>query len=286
LSDNKLLVNVYDRYFFGAPSCVKGKTPTLVNIVHRQPDFDGISLYVDVCMYEEARESNSKYKIGWLLEARGLHPGDYERATEALQWLDFIITYDSELLKKPGFVSYIKGGIWIPREQWGLHEKTKLCSMLYGAKTQPMPGYPLRHQVAEIARQHGVDVYYETGRTVAAKLAAIKDYAFTIVIDACRIDNAFAENLLDPIMLGCVPIHWGAPNIGEFLDKCGIISLSDISQVENILQNLTMGRHNLLRPILWENLERARNWEITEDWISLNILLPFLDGKINYQHHP
>jgi hypothetical protein len=286
LPDNKIRVNVYDRYFFGAPSCVKGKIPELVELVFRQPDFGGISLYVDVCMYEEARESNSKYKIGWLLEARGLHPGDYDRAPEALEWLDFIITYDAELLRLPGFIPYTKGGIWIPKSEWGFPTKTKLCSMLYGAKTQPMPGYPLRHQVAEIARQHGVDVYYETGRTVEAKLAAIKDYAFTIAIDACRQDNCFSENLLDPIMLGCVPIHWGAPNIGEFLETCGILSLDEAVQLESILPNLTIELYNEMIPCLRANQNTAKRWGITEDWITANILQPLLEGKANYRCRP
>lgn len=279
-----LELNVYDRYFFGAPSCVKDKTPKLCKLVYRQSDFDGISLFVDVCMYEEAREAKSKYKVGWLLEARGLHPGDYERAVEALQWLDFIVTFDEELLKLPGFVKYTKGGIWIPRENWGFYPKTHFCSMLYGAKTTPMPGYPLRHKVAELAVKHGAHLYYEIGRTSDAKLRAMRDYAFTIAIDACAQPNCFSENLLDPIMVGCVPIHWGAPNIGEYLYECGFIHLNGVEDIETILSNLKpnwMEIYNSMLPYLRANQNLASQLEVTEDWMTEHVFLPFLSGNLD-----
>jgi hypothetical protein len=281
-SSSKLKVNVFDRYFFGAPSCVKGKVPELVEFVFRQQDYDGITLFVDACMYEEAEHVNSRYKVGWLLEARGLHIGDYERACKLINRLDFILTYDAELLRNAGFVPYVKGGIWIPRGLWGTPPKRKFCSMLYGAKTVPMEGYKVRHEVAEIAKSFGVDLFYEIGRDADAKVRALSEYAFTIVVDACRQDNCFSENLLDPIMLGCVPIHWGALNIGEFLNPCGIIQVNGVAEVSSVLETLTKRPYQQVYqqhlPHLIENQKKAAQWEITEDYMARRILLPFLAG--------
>jgi hypothetical protein len=275
-------INVFDRYFFGAPSCVLVKTPKEVKYVFRQQGHNRINLFIDVCMYEEAREerySDSKYRIGLLYEPKGLHPGDYERAPEALKWLDFIITSDAELLKIPGFVKYSPGGIWVPQYAWGFPKKTKMCSFLYGAKVVPMEGYKIRHQIVPIAKEYGVDLFYEIGRSGEAKIQSMRDYRFTIIVEPCRELNWFGTHLLDPIMLGCVPIYWGCPNIEEFMETCGILSFVDLAQLRSILLNLTRKLYNEIIPCLQANQNTSKQWEITEDWIALNILNHLDDYK-------
>ena len=59
-------------------------------MVYARRDWPGLTIYVDSCMSEAGRW-RSKYKAGWLLEGRGLHPGDYENSRAWLKDLDFII---------------------------------------------------------------------------------------------------------------------------------------------------------------------------------------------------
>jgi hypothetical protein len=114
------------------------------------------------------------------------------------------------------------------------------------------------------------------------------EYAFTIAIDACNQNNCFSENLLDPIMVGCVPIHWGAPNIGEYLYECGFIHLNGVEDIETILSNLKpnwLEIYNSMLPYLRANQNLAGLLEITEDWMTEHIFLPFLSGNLD-PHSP
>lgn len=278
-----LEINVFDRLFFGAPSCVAGKTPSKAHLVYGQRDWPGISLFADSCMMDEqaVRAANSRYSLGWLVEARGLWPGVYEESRAARSWLDGILTYDAELLREPGYLKYVKGGIWIPQEDWGLPRKTRFCSFLYGVK-DAMPGHRLRHEAARMLRDAGglgVDVYYEIGRTAEAKLRALRDYAYTIVIEADRQENLFSENLLDAVMLGCVPLYWGCPNIGEYLGAGGLVAWETLGDLERLLRNLGMDSYYGFLPALAETQRRAARYEVTENLIAEEILIPFLREK-------
>jgi hypothetical protein len=275
-----LEVNCIDRAFFGAPSCVAGKTPRKVKLVYGQQDWNGISVFVDSCM-SEARQWQSRYKAGWLLEGGGLHPGDYENSRTWLADLDFVMTYDAELLKEPGYVKYVKGGIWIPREDWGLHPKSKFCSFLYSRKDD-MPGHHLRHQVAKMLQERGglgVDVFCDIGYSVEAKKRALKDYAYAIVVEGDRQVNLFSEHLLDPIMLGCVPLYWGCPNVAEYLDGSGLVCWRTLVDLADGLASLSMSLYPHFLPYIKANQAQAERYEVTEDEIADEILFPFLREK-------
>lgn len=273
-------VNCVDHAFFNRPSSVPGKVPSKVKMVYARQDWPGLTLYVDSCM-SEARQWRSKYKAGWLLEGRGLHPGDYENSRSWLADLDFIMTFDAELLKEPGYVKYAKGGVWIPQEDWGLHPKTKFCSFLYSRKVD-MPGHHLRHEVARRLKELGglgIDVFCDIGYSIEQKERAWKDYAFAIVIEGDRQENLFSEHLLDPLMLGCVPLYWGCPNIGDYLDTYGMVRWQTLSDLEFALRSLRLADYANFLPALKVNQERAAGFEVTENWMHDNIFIPFLREK-------
>jgi hypothetical protein len=281
--EGRLEVNNFSRLLFQRASCVPGKTPHQVKMIYGRKDWPGLTLWTDSWMLEErdVREAGSKYNVGWLLEARGLRAGDYERSREARNWLNFIMTYDAELLREPGYIKYVKGGIWIPQEDWGLHPKSKFCSFLYSSKTD-MPGHHLRHEVARRLKELGglsVDVFCDIGYSIEQKEKAWKDYAFAIIIEGDRQENLFSEHLLDPLMLGCMPLYWGCPNIDEYLDRRGLVKWETVDELMNVLTSLSMSSYPAFLPALEANQVLAAKYEVTENLMAENIFIPFLRSR-------
>jgi hypothetical protein len=57
---------------------------------------------------------------------------------------------------------------------------------------------------------------------------------FHIAIESTSTINYFSEKLIDALITKTVPIYWGCPNIGDFFDTRGIISINDIDLNKNI----------------------------------------------------
>jgi hypothetical protein len=57
------------------------------------------------------------------------------------------------------------------------------------------------------------------GRRVEDKLAFLREYKFTIAAENSMVDGYTTEKLIEPLMMGSIPIYWGNPQIeaeGEF----------------------------------------------------------------------
>jgi len=48
-------------------------------------------------------------------------------------------------------------------------------------------------------------------------------------------DNFFSEKLIDALLCECVPIYWGCPNIGEFMDTSGMIICKDEAELRSAI---------------------------------------------------
>ena len=69
-------------------------------------------------------------------------------------------------------------------------------------------------------------------------------------------------------------MYLGAPDIGEHFNGEGIIPLTDGLEIS---EELYYSKLNAIR----ENLEKAKEMEILEDFIYLNYLRPDLNASIN-----
>lgn len=286
-----LTVNLFDDSFRHAICSTGWKTPRHVQYVRDRMEFDGITLFTDGYVNSPIVEQvKSRYKIGWLREPECLHPENYK--IERIKPLDFILTYYEPLLMTKSLRRQIPfnrqygcrfapyGGVWIPRDQWGLHPKTKLCSMLYGSKLAT-EGHRIRHEIANAVRPLGVvDFYGYEGQPVdyssETKVKVLKDYAFTIVTETCMQDNLFTEILLDCFAMGTVPIFWGCPNVGEFFDSFSIYRFERVEQIAPIVMSRLVSfdyyYSDLVQMGIASNLNQAVGYEIAEDWLYQNVL--------------
>lgn len=287
-----LTVNLFDDTFRHAFCSTGWKESRHIQYVRDQMEFDGITLFTDGYVNSPIVEQvKSKYKIGWLREPGCLHPENYLVADPSR--FDFILTYykplldsgsagnwrhlgDSIFINPYHFTPY--AGVWIPKKEWGLHPKTKLCSMLYGNKTATK-GHRIRHEIAAAVRPLGiVDFYGYEGEPVdyswQTKVKVLKDYAFTIVTETCWQENLFTEILLDCFAMGTIPIFWGCPNIHEFFNINGIAKFYTIDELLFQLENARLRRFSNwgVFNAIQDNLNRVAAYEITEDWLYENVL--------------
>jgi hypothetical protein len=272
----RLTVNLFDNTFRHDVCSVAGKVPTYIEYVRDQFYWDGITLFVDGCARDRklVDSVHSKVKIGWLHEPPCLHPEDYDGVY--LDGLDYLLTYAERFAAHPKAIYAPYGGIWIPRERWGVHKKTKLCSMLIGSKMETA-GHRIRHQIADLAEPLGVVDFYGVRGTLVGygwqtKEMVLKDYAFTIVTEACYENGLFTEILLDCFAMGTIPIFWGCPNIDHYFMHNGIIEFTSAAEMYGILPTLSMQLYKKMLPDAVTNYGMARQYEITEDWIYTHVL--------------
>lgn len=271
-----ITVNLFDDTFRHDVCSTAGKTPRHVRYVRDQMAWDGITLFTDGYLRRPVVDLvRSRYKIGWLHEPPCLHPEDYRDIP--VDKFNFIMTYDAGLLTQPGYRFAPYGGVWLPRVEWGLRNKTGLVSFLVGTK-DATEGHRLRLALADQLEASGVPVDFygargtPTGYGWQAKRTVLADYAFSIIVETCKLDGEFTEILLDALAVGTIPIFWGAADIGKFFDTRGMLIFDQAEEVRAILKSLDFNLYHKLLPYAAANLRAVYEYEIAEDWIYIHIL--------------
>ena len=88
---------------------------------------------------------------------------------------------------------------------------------------------------------------------------------FSIAIENGNYETYFTEKLLDCFATGTIPVYLGAPDIGEYFNKDGIIDLTDEFDVSEEIYYSKMDA-------IKDNLERAKEMEVLEDYLYLRYL--------------
>ncbi len=100
------------------------------------------------------------------------------------------------------------------------------------------------------------------------KAAALRDYRYSVIIESERRDWYFTEKLIDCLSQGTVPIYWGCPDIGKFFDTEGFMFFEDLDGLDQALSEATRERYKKMLPSVAWNLEAARDYRVSEDWIA------------------
>ena len=82
-------------------------------------------------------------------------------------------------------------------------------------------------------------------------------------IENGQYETYFTEKLLDCFATGTIPVYLGAPDIGDYFNKDGIIDLTEEFDVSDEIY------YNKMDAIK-DNLERTKKMEILEDFIWEN----------------
>jgi len=268
-----LEVNLFDREFIhtenllGFITCSDILEPKKIKWINGKYDFNGITVFTDRYIDFNFDLVKSDLKIFWLLEPRAINPYGYSKIIEIESKFDYILTYDSELLKRSEkYIKYVVGQsrVYEPK----IYDKTKMVSMIASNK-QITEGHRFRHEISNrLSKKYNIDMWGSGYKSFDSKLPPLSDYYFTVSVMNSKIDNFFTEVIVDNFMLGTVPIFWGCPNINEYFDKRGIITFDTIDELDKILSKLTVNDYFSRIEYIKNNFEIAKKYLSTDDIIS------------------
>lgn len=163
-----------------------------------------------------------------------------------------VLTFHQDLLRKlPNALFLPFGTSWVPDHAELNLGKSRLMSLIASAK-RDHPGHQLRHRMVAFVQGQGTDVDV-LGRGYAPfdrKSDGLAPYRFSVVIENVRETNYFSEKLIDAILCETVPIYWGCPNIGDFIDTSGMIICETEADMQRAISNASSAQYDALIPAL------------------------------------
>jgi hypothetical protein len=184
--------------------------------------------------------------------------------------MDLILTWDEELLKLPNAKRFLQpySAHWIDILNYNKWNKEFNVSTVVGGKNQTV-GHKMRHEL--YSRQKEIIVpkrfFISSAMPVSNMfnnpyLGKSKEPLFDSMFHICienvgRRENAITEKLIDCIVTGTVPIHWGCTNLYEFFDTRGIIVAKDVNDIIEICNQLTPELYYSMKPFIENNKKNA-----------------------------
>ena len=226
-----------------------------------------VTFYIDSTLAQAQIDETSGPKYGWLLESKYITPQIVDSVRmfpeQYLQTFDLIFTHNHDLLKLDSKFKWVPAqGFWIKEPK--IYDKSKMISMIASNKKM-CEGHRLRLQWVE--RLWGqVDMYGRGFNEIALKEEGLCDYMFSIAIENGQYGTYFTEKLLDCFATGTIPVYLGAPDIGNYFNKDGIIDLTEQFDVSDQIY------YNKMNAIV-DNLNRVKKMEVLEDFIWENYFL-------------
>jgi hypothetical protein len=210
--------------------------------------------------------------IGWLIEPYGIMPHAYEYVKNNAFKFKEIWTHDASMLYLPNAKLVPIGGCWIESKDYGVHEKTKMFSIIASSKRQ-LQGHQLRHNIIRAAGSH-IDAfgpaYTPFKKHSMNKIEGLKDYRYHFVIENCKRDFYFSEKLIDSLITGTMPIYWGCPSIGSYFNTDGFIIFDTIEELKEKLKLCTPAYYDSKKKAIMDNFQRAQKYLLAEDWMVEN----------------
>jgi hypothetical protein len=140
---------------------------------------------------------------------------------------------------------------WLPKETFGIHNKTKKISMAFSSKNFA-EGHRLRHEIYEKYKDTGLIDFYGSGvgEYQLDLRNCFTDYKYVIVCENTLQSTCQTEKLNDVLLNGGIPIYWGPKIIDENYDTKSIFRFSpdvefvnfdfeeSLQKLKNILDNI------------------------------------------------
>jgi hypothetical protein len=222
--------------------------------------------YTDNRIAEVLNDNSDQPKYAWILESESINPYLFDWIRQnlnvCLEKFDMIFTYQTKLLElDPKFKWCSAQGFWIKNPK--VYKKSKMISMISSDKNF-CEGHRNRLRWVEVLKDQ-VDFYGAGTKWIDYKEEGLCDYMFSVAIENAQVGGYFTEKLLDCFATGTIPVYLGAPDIGDFFNKDGII---DLSEEFYISEELYYSKMDAVK----ENLEKTKQYNVLEDFLYLNYL--------------
>lgn len=196
---------------------------------------------VDQAMFDYYDTYKNAY--GLILEPPCTQPLIYKNIIEIQDKFKCIFTHNKKLIDLSSkFSFYPHGDCYI--ENYNSPVKNKLVSLIASNKSFA-PGHILRHDI--IRQLYGMfDLFGKGYNPIEKKEPALMPYKFSIVMENSKEDYYFTEKLIDCIRCKTIPIYWGCPSIDNFFCGDSILKFDTISELNNILNNISSDLYDSL----------------------------------------
>jgi len=232
-------------------------------------DEEELVFYTDVNI--DRPRPGHKRRIAWLIEPYVKQPYRYEQLLNNSDAFEYVLVNDKKLLDAGDkFIYYPFGGCWIEVENRRTnHDKNKLVSIIASGKKNVVD----HHKRHEIISRHSdiIDVMGRGYTPIEPISVGLIDYMFHIAMENESRDYHFSEKLINPIMVGSIPIYYGMPSIGDYFDTRGMLIFNEVDEMNQILNSLSSDLYKDMMPYAKENFEIAKQYILSEDWMYKNI---------------
>jgi hypothetical protein len=225
---------------------------------------DEITFYIDEAILPGCDDKTTKRKFAWVVESRLIIPtiledikNNYQKISESYE---YVFTHHKEIYDlADNFVYLPPHGYWI--EEPHMYPKTKLVSMMSSSKNMG-EGHRFRLNWVNKLR-NSLDLYGRGFRPVVKKEEALKDYMFSVTIENDSYPTYWSEKILDCFACGTIPIYHGSPDIGNYFNTDGIITLTDDFDVSQLTEEL----YNSKMEAIKDNYNKVLQYNVIEDII-------------------
>lgn len=241
---------------FGQPERLKGKTVARLNTK------DHLLAYLSSgLMYMPRPHVRAKVSV-MLVEPQAVH-GQKMAWMRVLRWRFFrVLTCNPSLLSAiPNGVRFLFGSTWVPEWRETDMSKSRMLSLIASQRNY-YPGHKLRHEVVAFVRKRGADIDV-LGRGYAPferKSDGLAPFRYSVIIENVRETSYFTEKLIDAFLCETVPIYWGAPDIGDFFDKRGMIIADDLAAIIEAIEHLSINDYAARLEFVRLNKDKAKRY--------------------------
>jgi len=210
-------------------------------------------------------DTQSRYKYGLLNESIAIDTVSHNEINKYIDGFDYIFTHNKEFYSQIDKVKFIPASVyWIENPK--IHKKNKLVSMISSSKLL-CEGHKTR--LAWVERLHGkLDLFGSGFNPIEKKEYGLNKYMFSVAIENACYESYFTEKILDCFATGTIPIYLGTPDIGDFFNPDGIISLEEDFDVSMLTEELYYSKMDAIV----ENFDRVLKYRTVEDFIYENYL--------------
>jgi hypothetical protein len=223
-----------------------------------------ITFYIDENIMLGLGDKTTKRKFAWLVESKLIIPKHVEDVKnnwrEISESYEILFTHQKDIYDlADNFVYLPPHGYWI--EEPKIYPKTRLVSMMSSSKNFSK-GHSYRLKWVDKLRG-SLDLYGRGFKPVDKKEEALKDYMFSVTIENDSYPTYWSEKILDCFATGTIPVYYGSPDIGDYFNTDGIITLTDDFDVSQLTEELYFSKMEAIK----DNFNRVLEYNVIEDLI-------------------
>lgn len=250
-------------------------------------DRNNIALNIHFYSHQNIKRTIGKprKKFAIIVETESIDPIPYKyllNNPNAAREFDAIFTHSEKILNRYENTKFIPaGGVWYGMGRYG----GKLDSLAYTKKEKNVSIvssnkkmcelHVLRMKMAEYLKGKGLaDAFgtFDGGNNIKIS-ESLQNYRYSIIIENTIESYCFTEKILNCFAAMTIPIYLGAPKIGDFFNKDGIIFLDKknaLEKIQSIINSCNEENYWALKDALIDNYNRVLEYTCQEDYISNN----------------